>query len=88
MKLHEFKANRRTAKYRISNFEGWFRFAQAFFIKKIVRQKAHDRQNTFPRHLFAGGGFDIHYSIFAYSEFLYRFDWLLIKPVGVLTPET
>jgi hypothetical protein len=27
------KANRRTAEYRISNVEGWFRFAQSFFYK-------------------------------------------------------
>jgi hypothetical protein len=27
------KANRRTAEYRMSNVEGWFRFAQSFFYK-------------------------------------------------------
>ena len=30
MKLVPLKANRRTAEYRISNVEGWFRFAQSF----------------------------------------------------------
>jgi hypothetical protein len=32
------KANRRTAEYRISNVEGWFRFAQSF-LKWTVRQR-------------------------------------------------
>jgi hypothetical protein len=32
MKL-QLKANRRTAEYRISNVEGWFRFAQSFDFK-------------------------------------------------------
>jgi len=42
MKLHVFfKANRRTAEYRITNFEGWFRFAQSFF-NKIDRIHSFD----------------------------------------------
>ena len=35
------------------NAEGWSRYAQSFL----------NRQNTFLRHLSAGGGFDIRYSI-------------------------
>jgi hypothetical protein len=36
------KANRRTAEYRISNVEGWFRFAQSF-LKWTVRHKSSQR---------------------------------------------
>ena len=36
----------------------------------------------------AGGGFDIYYSIFAFSEFLFRLDWPLFRPAAGLTPDT
>jgi len=38
--------------------------AQSFYKIDRSAKKAHGWQNTFLRHLSAGGGFDIHYSIF------------------------
>jgi len=52
MKLHEFK--KRTAEYRMSNVEGWFRFAQSFFYKI-------DRIHYFAIRYSL---FDIRYSLF------------------------
>jgi hypothetical protein len=42
------KANRRTAEYRITNVEGWIRFAQS-----LIKQTAYITST-----------FDVHYSIF------------------------
>ncbi|CAB1081596.1 hypothetical protein D1AOALGA4SA_9244 [Olavius algarvensis Delta 1 endosymbiont] len=47
------KANRRTAEYRISNVEGWNRFAQSFY--KIDRIHSFDIRHSL---------FDIRYSLF------------------------
>jgi hypothetical protein len=52
----------------------WNRFAQSFFYKidrstqKLTAGRIHY--------------FDIHYSIFAFSEFLFPFDWPLFWPAA------
>ena len=61
MKLHQVKANRRTAEYRISNFEGWKRCALSFY----------NRQNTFIRRSML----DVRCSTFI--SFFFRSDWTL-----------
>ena len=66
-------ANRRISNIEPQNVEGRFRFAQSFF--KIDRST--QKLTTGRIHYF-----DIHYSIFAFSEFLLRSDWTLAARGG------
>jgi hypothetical protein len=68
---HEVKSEPQNR--RISNVEGWNRFAQSFL----------NRQNTFLRN----STFIIRYSIFAFSEFLFRLIWPLFRPAGRRHPK-
>ena len=82
MKLHEFKSEPQNIEQEISNDEVWNRFAQSFFKKIIDRSTRKLTTGRIPY-------FDIHYSlltvrrrrirysIFAFSKFLFRFDWTL-----------
>ncbi|CAB1085305.1 hypothetical protein D1AOALGA4SA_12793 [Olavius algarvensis Delta 1 endosymbiont] len=55
MKLHAIlKENSSTAEYRITKFEGWFRFAQ-LFLNRIDRIHSFDIRHSL---------FDIRYSLF------------------------
>jgi hypothetical protein len=55
------KANRRTAEYRMSNVEGWVRFAQSFF---------YNNNDRIPY-------FDIHYSLFDIRYSLFQSFFLI-----------
>jgi hypothetical protein len=68
------KANRRTAEYRISNVEGWIRFAQSFFYK-IDRIHYFDIRYSL---------FDIRYSLF--QSFFFDLTGRS-RPAAALNPE-
>ncbi len=73
MKLHKIKkANRRTEECRISNFEGWKRFAKSF-----LKQTEYIHST-----------FDVGRSMFGVHQFPFRFDRPFFWPAAGLTPET
>jgi len=70
--------------YRTAEFRSVESLRSVLFKNGPFDTEAHDRQNTLLRH----STFRIRYSIFAFSQFLFRLDWPLFRPAAALTPDT